>query len=110
MKSNCTDLQRPILEKTIKSDIEILRSIALALKDLYKDIDIDLKQVIEEFNTQLMREFGLYNFEAMNAIKFKKMFEDSKEVYIPSIYSEYSTEKVLIMEKIIGIKLSDISK
>ena len=94
-------IQRPNIEETIKSDIEILRSIALALKDLYKDIDIDLKQVIEEFNTQLMRELD-YNFEAMNAIKFKKMFEDSKEVYIPSIYSEYSTEKVLIMEKIIG--------
>ena len=102
-------IQRPNIEETIKSDIEILRSIASALKDLYKDIDIDLKQVIEEFNTQLMRELD-YNFEAMNAIKFKKMFEDSKEVYIPSIYSEYSTEKVLIMEKIIGIKLSDISK
>lgn len=71
-------IQRPNIEETIKSDIEILRSIALALKDLYKDIDIDLKQVIEEFNTQLMRELD-YNFEAMNAIKFKKMFEDSKE-------------------------------
>lgn len=86
-----------------------MRSIASALKDLYKDIDIDLKQVIEEFHTQLIRELD-YNFEAMNAIKFKKMFEGSKEVYIPSIYSEYSTEKVLIMEKIIGIKLSDIFK
>ena len=70
-------IQRPNIEETIKSDIEILRSIASALKDLYKDIDIDLKQVIEEFNTQLMRELD-YNFEAMNAIKFKKMFEDSK--------------------------------
>ena len=88
-------IQRPNIEETIKSDIEILRSIASAL--------------IEEFNTQLIRELD-YNFEAMNAIKFKKMFEDSKEVYIPSIYSEYSTQKVLIMEKIIGIKLSDISK
>lgn len=102
-------IQRPNIEETIKSDIEILRAITYALKDLYKDIDIDLSKVIEEFQTQLIRELD-YNFEAMNAIKFKKMFENSKEVYIPSIYTEYSTEKVLIMEKVIGIKLSDTSK
>lgn len=102
-------IQRPNIEETIKSDIEILRVITYALKDLYKDIDIDLSKVIEEFQTQLIRELD-YNFEAMNAIKFKKMFENSKEVYIPSIYTEYSTEKVLIMEKVIGIKLSDTSK
>ncbi len=46
----------------------------------------------------------------MNAIKFKKIFENSKEVYIPTIYNEYSTDKVLVMEKIIGVKLSDTSK
>ena len=100
-------IQRPNIEETIKSDIEILKSIIAALKDLYKDID--LSEVIEEFQTQLIRELD-YNFEAMNAIKFKKIFEDSKEVYIPSVYTEYSTKKVLIMEKVIGIKLSDISK
>lgn len=100
-------IQRPNIEETIKSDIEILKGIIAALKDLYKDID--LSEVIEEFQTQLIRELD-YNFEAMNAIKFKKIFEDSKEVYIPSVYTEYSTKKVLIMEKVIGIKLSDISK
>ena len=102
-------IQRPDIEETIKSDIEILKNIASSLTDLNKYLDIDLNQIVEEFHTQLMRELD-YNFEAMNAIKFKKMFEDSKEVYIPSIYSEYSTKRVLVMEKIIGVKLSDTSK
>ena len=102
-------IQRPNIEETIKSDIEILRTIASTLKDLNNDIDIDLKQIVEEFNAQLMRELN-YTFEAMNAIKFKSMFKDSDEVYIPSIYEEYSTEKVLVMEKIIGVKISDTSK
>ena len=102
-------IQRPNIEETIKSDIQILKSITSTLKDLYKDIDIDLSKVVDEFQTQLVRELD-YNFEAMNAIRFKKMFKDSKEVYIPSIYTEYSTEKVLIMEKVIGIKLSDTLK
>ncbi len=102
-------IQRPNIEETIKSDMEILKTIAVALKDLNKDIDIDLVQLVEEFHAQLIRELD-YNFEAMNAIKFKKIFENSKEVYIPTIYNEYSTDKVLVMEKIIGVKLSDTSK
>lgn len=102
-------IQRPNIEETIKSDLEILRGMAVALKDINKDIDIDLVSIVEEFQTQLLRELD-YNFEAINAIKFKKIFGNSDEVYIPEVYSEYTTRKVLVMEKIIGVKLSDIDK
>lgn len=102
-------IQRPNVEETIKSDLEILRGIIVALKDMNKDIDIDLVSIVEEFQTQLLRELD-YNFEAINAIKFKKIFKDSDEVYIPEIYSEYTTKKILVMEKIIGVKLSDTDK
>lgn len=102
-------IQRPNIEETIKSDLEILRGMAVALKDINKDIDIDLVSIVEEFQTQLLRELD-YNFEAINAIKFKKIFKDSDEVYIPEVYSEYTTRKVLVMEHIIGVKLSDIDK
>lgn len=100
-------IQRPNIEETIKSDLEILKTIAIALKDLNNDIDIDLISVVEEFQNQLLRELD-YNFEAINAIKFRKMFKDTKEVYIPKIYSEYSRKRVLVMEKIKGVKLNDI--
>lgn len=100
-------IQRPNIEETIKSDLEILKTIAIALKDLNSDIDIDLLSIVEEFQNQLLRELD-YNFEAINAIKFKKMFKDTKEVYIPKIYNEYSSKRVLVMEKIKGVKLNDI--
>lgn len=100
-------IQRPNIEETIKSDLEVLKTIAIALKDLNNDIDIDLISVVEEFQNQLLRELD-YNFEAINAIKFKKMFKDTEEVYIPKIYSEYSSKRVLVMEKIKGVKLNDI--
>lgn len=102
-------IQRPNIEETIKSDLEILKSMAIGLKDLNKDIDIDLIQIVEEFQTQLIRELD-YNFEAINAMKFKNIFKDSKEVYIPQVYEKYTTKKVLVMEKIIGAKLSDVKK
>ncbi|MEG1312113.1 MAG: AarF/UbiB family protein [Romboutsia sp.] len=102
-------IQRPNIEETIKSDLEILKGMAIALKDINKEIDVDLVSIVEEFQTQLLRELD-YNFEAINAIKFKKIFKNNDEVYIPEIYSQYTTGKILVMEKIIGVKLSDISK
>ena len=102
-------IQRPNIEETIKSDIEILRSMAIGLKDLNKDIDVDLIQIVEEFHTQLMRELD-YNFEAINAMKFKKIFKGSEEVYIPQVYGDYTAKRILVMEKIIGVKLSDVKR
>lgn len=104
-------IQRPNVEKTINSDIEILKCMIEGLKDLSKDkkVDIDVLRVVDEFHTQLLRELD-YNFEAINAIKFKKIFEESTEVHIPKIYSEYTTKRVLVMEKVIGVKLNDIEK
>jgi ubiquinone biosynthesis protein len=102
-------IQRPNIESIIKSDLEILKSMAIALKDFKKDIDIDLVQIVEEFQTQLIRELD-YNFEALNAMKFKQIFDKSDDVYIPQIYEKYTTKRILVMEKIIGVKLSDVDK
>ena len=87
----------------------ILRTIANTLKDLKKDFNLDLVQMIEEFQTQLMRELD-YTFEAINATKFSRIFKNSDEVYIPKVYSEYNTKKILVMEKVNGTKLSDVEK
>jgi ubiquinone biosynthesis protein len=100
-------IQKPHIEKTIKSDIDILKTVAVAVSDLKKDLNLDLMDIVEQFETQILRELD-YSFEAINANRFKKMFESSEEVYIPDIYTEYCTRKVLVLEKIEGIKLSEI--
>lgn len=102
-------IQRPNIEQTIKSDLEILQSGASILSDILKDNETNFENILEEFKIQLLRELD-YNFEAINAIKFYEIFKDSEDVYIPKIYSEYTTKRVLVMERIIGVKLSDISK
>ncbi|MGL5694162.1 MAG: ABC1 kinase family protein [Peptostreptococcaceae bacterium] len=102
-------IQRPNIEKTIKADLEILQSGASILNDLAKENETNFTNILEEFKMQLLRELD-YNFEAINAIKFYDIFKDSDEVYIPKIYNEYTTKKVLVMEKIIGVKLSDVDK
>ena len=85
-------IQRPNIEETIKSDLEILKTIAIALKDLNSDIDIDLLSIVEEFQNQLLRELD-YNFEAINAIKFKKCLKILKKfIYLRYIMNILAKE------------------
>ncbi|SCJ31332.1 Aminoglycoside acetyltransferase regulator [uncultured Clostridium sp.] len=102
-------VQRPKVESIIKSDIEILKAIAGAIKDFNKDLNVDIEGIVEDFETQLLRELD-YNFEAINGLKFQNIFSDTTEVYIPNVFMEYTTKKVLVLEKIVGVKLSDINK
>ncbi|MGL5330574.1 MAG: ABC1 kinase family protein [Peptostreptococcaceae bacterium] len=102
-------IQRPNIEKKIKADLEILQSGASILNDIAKENETNFENILEEFKIQLLRELD-YNFESINAIKFYEIFKDEDDVYIPKIYNEYTTKKVLVMEKIIGVKLSDVDK
>ncbi len=93
--------------ETIKSDLEILKRVSGSIQDIIKDYNIDMKDMLEELSSQLLRELD-YNFEAVNAVKMKGIFKNSDEVYIPEMHMEYTTKRILVMERIEGIKLSDI--
>lgn len=99
-------VQRPGIEELIKSDINILKRVSKSMRDLVLDYGLDLPKIIDELDEQLKKELD-YNFEAVNCRKLGKMFEDVKEVYIPKVYFDYTTKKVLVMEEVKGIRLTD---
>jgi predicted unusual protein kinase regulating ubiquinone biosynthesis (AarF/ABC1/UbiB family) len=50
-----------------------------------------------------------YLHEAANARKFAAMYERDNTVYIPTIYDAFSTDRVLTMEDVTSIKISDFA-
>ena len=100
-------IRRPEIEGKIKADITILKRLAENLNYFKKEWNIDVKEMISEMEVQLLRELD-YKFEAINGIKLKKIFKNSKDVFIPEIYNDYTTEKILVMDKVDGICLSEI--
>jgi predicted unusual protein kinase regulating ubiquinone biosynthesis (AarF/ABC1/UbiB family) len=62
--------------------------------------------LMEEFGRVLLEELS-YEHEARNAIRFAEMFKHDLGVYIPKIYTEHSTDRVLTMEDVTTIKLDD---
>lgn len=101
-------IQRPNIESTIKADIEILKRLSSNLEFLKKEWNVDIYDLISEMEMQLVRELD-YKFEEVNGTKLRNIFKDSKEVFIPRIYDKYTTKRLLVMEKVNGLYLSDIS-
>ena len=84
-------IQRPNIEETIKSDIEILRSIALALKDLYKD-KVEFMLYDEKYYEKIIsdKELDLKRISKLKSIKDNdlKYICDSLRKYKKAAYQE----------------------
>src|SRR6266567_1947377 len=67
---------------------------------------IDLMAVYREFKRTVYEEID-YVTETANAKRFKEMFKDDPSIYIPGVYEDYTTRRVLVLEWIDGIKIND---
>jgi ubiquinone biosynthesis protein len=98
---------RPGIEKLIFRDIGLLYSAAtLAEKFLPQGKRLRPKEVIAELERSLFYELDLLH-EGANASQLRRNFLGSSLLYIPEVFWEYSSHKVLVMERISGIPISD---
>jgi ubiquinone biosynthesis protein len=65
--------------------------------------------IVKEFAKNIAKELD-YTLEASNIERFAKNFKDDHTIHVPHVYRDYSTEKVLTMEYIDGIKISEEKK
>ena len=62
--------------------------------------------VVQEFTETLQRELDFEN-EASNAERFAEQFEGNSNIRIPKIYRDHSTSRVLTMDYITGVPITD---
>ncbi|AHF07119.1 ABC1 kinase family protein [Desulfitobacterium metallireducens] len=99
-------VQRPQITQTIETDLEILLDLAtIAENRVDWAKHYQLKEMVEEFARSLRSELD-YSIEGRNAEKIGSQFKDTPEVHIPKIYWDYSTKKILTLEFVHGVKLS----
>ena len=103
-------IQRPLMDNIIKRDVDILFTLAKILDEhMDKEKPYELYEMVEEFARTITRELD-YTLEARNAEKFHTFFQNDKNIYIPKVYWEYTSKKILTMERITGIKINDKEK
>ena len=102
-------VQRPDSEEKIKQDIEILLWLAHWLqKHVAFFQERHIVEIIEEFKRWTYRELN-FRYEALNAKVLRNNLKGSREVVIPKIYDNYTTEKVLTLEFLDAYPLHDIA-
>jgi ubiquinone biosynthesis protein len=66
-------------------------------------------KIVKEFARTLEREID-YTMEAANMERFAQKFLDDTTIYVPKVFREITTSRVLTMEYIEGIKVSEIEQ
>ncbi len=99
-------VQKSGICRVIETDLEILFDMARVLEartkwgDFYKVVDL-----VDEFADTIKEELD-YTIEARNAERLAANFKDEPAIYVPGVYWNYSSQRVLVLEYIEGIKIS----
>lgn len=103
-------VQRPDISSKIDSDLDLLYSMAqIITRNLSEDLVYQPTEVVDEFKHWIKKELD-FNQEARNIERFKNHFQNNENIRIHSVYWDYCTSKVITMEYIEGIRISDIDK
>ncbi|HNS40291.1 MAG TPA: AarF/ABC1/UbiB kinase family protein, partial [Promineifilum sp.] len=101
-------VQRPQIEFLVRTDLAALRVVARWLMR-YKPIRkrADVPALMEEFARTLWEELD-YESEADNAEEFARIHADNPNIYIPKVYREHSTRRVVVLEDVEALKIADV--
>ena len=101
-------IQRPRIREIIDTDIAILSFIArLMVKYIPESNMFNPTGIVEEFSKNVKKELDFVS-EARNAQRFKKNFAEVGDICIPVVYPELVSEKVIVMERLAGVRIDDI--
>ena len=103
-------VQRPNIIEQIKKDVTIMRYLGGLLERRVSDFRYyNVSGVIDEFERAIVKELD-FELEARNMEKFRTYFRNNSKICTPKNYEEYSTMRVLTMEFIDGVKITEMEK
>ena len=101
-------VQKPNLKHIVERDISALKLASKAMKLLLKSYPrIDPNTIIRDYESVINNELD-FRIEAANAKKTFEKFVNNNYLYVPKIYDEFTRKRVLVMEYIDGIPITDL--
>ncbi len=105
-------VQRTGLDDLFKNDLQNLKFAAKVFDTIdpkSDGADRDWVSIYEESAKLLYQEID-YKNEAKNAIRFKEQFRGVDWIKVPEVYEEYTTPRIITMEYVPSVKISDVEK
>jgi ubiquinone biosynthesis protein len=101
-------VQRPGIREIIETDLEIMLHLASLMERHLEEFEVQRPtRIVSVFARSIEKEIN-YLLEASNIERFARQFLADQTVYIPKVYRQYSTKRVITMEYVEGIKASEI--
>jgi predicted unusual protein kinase regulating ubiquinone biosynthesis (AarF/ABC1/UbiB family) len=100
-------VQRPGLREQITLDLYIVRNLASWLNRNVQLIRSDLVALIDELGMRVFEEMDYLN-EASNAERFAELHAHNPRIAVPRIHRQATSRRVLTMEWIDGVKLTNL--
>lgn len=101
---------RPNIEETIARDISLMHVLASMVTWFWSEgRRLRPREVVSEYDKTINDELDMQR-EAANAAQMRTNCADSNELYIPEVYWDYTRDRVLVLERISGIPVSDIDE
>jgi ubiquinone biosynthesis protein len=102
-------VQRPGIDRMIEVDIEILFHLATLMERHIAELGIQRPtKIVEEFSRTLEEEID-FSTEAIHMGRFARQFQGNAAIFVPHVYRSLTTNRILIMEYVQGIKVSEIT-
>lgn len=101
-------LRRPHVVEQVETDLSILLDLALRAGRRWEVArHYDLLAIAQEFAQTLRHELD-YVHEAQNVERIAENFADETDIHIPRVYWETTTSRMLTLERIYGVKFTDM--
>ncbi len=98
-------VQYPGIEGIVNTD---LKNFAFVLRMLaFLEPDFDFRIIVREALKYVPMELD-FEHEAQNCDTMRRNFASDPDVIVPEVYREYTTRRVLTMELVDGIKITDL--
>lgn len=99
---------RPKIAAIIRHDIALLYFVARLTERFWSQGKrLHAVELVAEFENTIVDELDLQR-EAANASQLRRNFLNSTKLYVPKIHWQYVHTQVLVMERIHGVRISDI--
>lgn len=103
-------VQRPEVKKQVETDLSLLKELVKFAGNFFERNGImNPMDVVIAFEKSMQKELD-YRTEARNIAQFRDFYKARTDFYVPLVYKEFSTARVLVLEFIKGCKITNIEQ
>ena len=101
---------RPGIRQLIERDLEVMYALADLANRYWSDASrLHPVELVREYEKTIIDELNLKR-EAANATQLKRNFANSRMLYVPEVYWDYTRSNVMVMERLQGVLINDVAE